>query len=59
MEWYKQNNLDTDVSTVPTALEKTGDFSDFVNGSTGALIPIYVPQGVTCGGLTPGEQFPG
>jgi hypothetical protein len=59
MEWYKQNNLDTDVSTVPTALEKTGDFSDFVNGSTGALIPIYVPQGVTCGGLTPGQQFPG
>ncbi len=59
MEWYKQNNLDTAVSTVPTALEKTGDFSDFVDGSTGALIPIYVPQGVTCGGLTPGEQFPG
>ena len=59
MEWYKQNNVDTDVSTVPTALEKTGDFSDFVDGSTGALIPIYVPQGVTCGGLTPGQQFPG
>jgi Carboxypeptidase regulatory-like domain len=59
MEWYKQNNLNTNVSTVPTALEKTGDFSDFVNGSTGALIPIYVPQGVTCGGLTPGQQFPG
>jgi hypothetical protein len=60
MEWYKQNNLDTDVSTVPTALQKTGDFSDFVDGSTGALIPIYVPQGFTCGGLlTPGQQFPG
>lgn len=60
MEWYKQNNQDTDTSTVPTALEKTGDFSDFVNGSTGALIPIYVPQGFTCGGLlTPGQQFPG
>ena len=48
-EWYKQNNEDTDVSTVPTALEKTGNFSDFVNGSTGALIPIYDP-------LT-GQQF--
>jgi Carboxypeptidase regulatory-like domain len=48
-EWYKQNNEDTDVSTVPTALEKTGDFSDFVNGSTGALIPIYDP--------TTGQQF--
>jgi hypothetical protein len=59
MEWYKQNNEDTDSSTVPTARQKTGDFGDFVNGSTGALIPIYVPQGVTCGGLTPGQQFPG
>ena len=59
MEWYKQNNLDTRQSTVPTALEKTGNFSDFVDGSTGALIPIYVPQGVTCAGLTPGQQFPG
>ena len=58
-EWYKQNNLDTDTSTVPTALEKTGDFSDFVDGSTGALIPIYVPQGVSCGGLSPGQQIPG
>jgi hypothetical protein len=50
-EWYKQNNLDTDVSTVPTALEKTGNFSDFVDGKTGALIPIFDP-------LT-GLQFPG
>lgn len=48
-EWYKQNNQDTDLPTVPTALEKTGDFSDFVDGSTGALIPIYDP-------LT-GQQF--
>lgn len=58
-EWYKQNNENTNVSTVPTALEKTGNFSDFVDGNTGALIPIYVPPGVSCGGLTPGEQFPG
>jgi hypothetical protein len=50
-EWYKQNNLNTNVSTVPTALEKTGNFSDFVDGSTGALIPIFDP-------LT-GQQFPG
>jgi len=48
-EWYKQNNLNTAVSTVPTALEKTGNFTDFVNGSTGALIPIYDP--------TTGQQF--
>jgi Carboxypeptidase regulatory-like domain len=42
-EWYKQNSENTAVSTVPTALEKTGDFTDFVDGSTGALIPIYDP----------------
>lgn len=42
-EWYRQNNEDTAVSTVPTAQEKTGDFSDFVDGSTGKLIPIYNP----------------
>lgn len=42
-EWFKQNNEDTDVSTVPTALEKTGDFSDFVDGKTGNVIPIYDP----------------
>lgn len=58
-EWYKQNNEDTDVSTVPTALEKTGDFSDFVDGGTGKLIPIFVPPGVHCAGLNPGQQFPG
>jgi hypothetical protein len=60
-EWYKQNSEYTDPNTVPTALQKTGDFSDFVNGSTGALIPIYVPTtpGFSCAGLTPGEQFPG
>jgi carboxypeptidase family protein/TonB-dependent receptor-like protein len=50
-EWYKQNSEDTDVSTVPTALEKTGDFSDFVDSNTGALIPIFDP-------IT-GLQFPG
>src|SRR6185437_14996533 len=58
-EWYKQNNEDTDVSTVPTAKEKTGDFSDFVDGGTGKLIPIFVPPGVHCAGLNPGQQFPG
>ena len=43
-EWYKQNNENTSISTVPTALQKTGDFSDFVDGSTGKVIPIYDPQ---------------
>jgi len=49
-EWYKQNNEDTDVSTVPTKLEKTGNFSDLVDAS-GNLIPIYDP--------TTGQPFPG
>jgi hypothetical protein len=49
MEWYKQNNQATDSNTVPTALQKTGNFTDFVDGSTGALIPIYDP--------TTGQQF--
>jgi len=57
-EWYKQNSEDTDPSTVPTALEKTGDFSDFVD-KDGVVIPIFVPPGVHCGGLNPGEPFPG
>ncbi len=50
-EWYKQNNEDTDASTVPTVQEKTnGDFSDYVDGS-GHVIPIYDPQ--------TGQHFPG
>lgn len=43
-EWYKQNSENTSPSTVPTALERTGNFTDFVDGSTGQLIPIYDPQ---------------
>lgn len=57
-EWYKRNNEDTDVSTVPTVQEKQGNFSDLVD-SSGNLIPIFVPAGVNCAGLTPGQQFPG
>ncbi len=50
-EWYKQNQENTSISTVPTTQEKTGDFSDFVDAKTGLLIPIYDP-------LT-GLPFPG
>jgi len=56
-EWFKQAVENTGLSTVPTVQEKTGDFTDFVNSSTGALIPIYVPPGFNCDGLTPGQQF--
>ncbi len=57
-EWFKQVLENINPGTVPTASEQTGDFSDFVD-STGKLIPIYVPQGVNCVGLTAGQQFPG
>ncbi|HEY3705796.1 MAG TPA: TonB-dependent receptor [Terracidiphilus sp.] len=43
-EWYKQNSEDTDTSTVPTALQKAGNFTDFVDGDTGKVIPIYDPK---------------
>lgn len=52
-EWYKQNNSDTDQATVPTAREKTGDFTDYVDG-TGQLIKIYDPktgQQFVCNGV--------
>jgi hypothetical protein len=48
-EWYKQNNENTNPSTVPTAAMKTGDFSNYVDGGTGLQIPIYDP--------TTGKQF--
>ncbi len=48
LDFGKQNNTDNRIGTVPSALEKTGDFSDFVDGS-GKLVPIYDP-------LT-GQQF--
>lgn len=48
LDFAKQNSSNTGIGTVPTSLEKTGDFSDFVNGN-GTLIPIYDP-------LT-GQQF--
>ena len=50
LDFAKQNITDTRIGTVPTALEKTGNFSDFVDGN-GALIPIYDPA--------TGNPFPG
>jgi hypothetical protein len=51
-EWFKQITENTSPSTVPTAQERTGNFSDFTDAN-GNLIPIFVPQGVACAGLTP------
>jgi hypothetical protein len=39
-EWYKQNNLDTNLPSVPTVAEKTGDFSSWA-AATGQ--DIYDP----------------
>jgi hypothetical protein len=60
-EWYKQNAENTSSGTVPTAAEKTGDFSNFIGddpGGSGAqvIIPIYDPvtggQFMGCNGTT-------
>jgi hypothetical protein len=40
---FNKNQGITTVGTVPTAAQKTGDFSNYVN-SNGVLIPIYDPQ---------------
>lgn len=57
-EWYRQTQENISPGTVPTSQEQAGNFSDFVD-SQGNLIPIYVPPGVNCPGLTAGQQFPG
>ena len=51
-EWYKQNNQATAPNTVPTALQKTGNFTDFIGVDALGnqhVIPIYDP--------TTGQQF--
>ena len=49
-EWYRFNQQPSATMTVPTVLAKQGNFSEYG--------PIYVPQGVNCNGLTPGQEFP-
>jgi Carboxypeptidase regulatory-like domain len=49
-DWFKQNQAQNSIGTVPTAAMKNGDFSSFVD-STGTQIPIYDPQ--------TGQPFPG
>lgn len=49
-DWFRQNQAQDQIGTVPTAAMKNGDFSHFVD-ATGTLIPIYDP-------LT-GKPFPG
>ena len=63
MEWFRQNITQTGFFSLPTAAEKSGDFSGLVNAS-GAQVPIFNPatgQPGSCnaGGNTPGAQFRG
>lgn len=49
-DWFRQNQAQNAIGTVPSVAMKNGDFSQFVNGS-GVVIPIYDP--------TTGQPFPG
>ncbi len=49
-DWFRQNQAQNAIGTVPTQAMKGGDFSNFVD-SSGNLIPIYDPQ--------TGQPFPG
>jgi Carboxypeptidase regulatory-like domain len=50
-EWFKWNQQQSATMTVPTALAKQGNFAGYAQ--------LYVPAGVHCAGLTPGQPFPG
>jgi hypothetical protein len=60
-DWFRQNLSDSGTYTVPTPAEVGGDFSGYVD-STGAQIPIFVPQGFVapsgCVAPAPGNQWP-
>jgi hypothetical protein len=47
-DWFRQNQAQYSIGTVPTAAEKGGDFSNYTD-SSGNVIPIYDP--------TTGQQF--
>lgn len=42
-DWFRQNQAQNSIGTVPTAAMKQGDFSNFLD-SSGNMIPIYDPQ---------------
>ena len=53
-DWFRQNQAENGIGTVPTAAMKSGDFSQFVNAS-GAQIPVYDPNS---GAPFPGNKIP-
>ncbi len=63
MEWYRENLSSTGFFSLPTPLQKNGDFSALAD-SSGKQIPVFDPASglagsCTAGGATPGKQFPG
>ena len=74
LDWFHLNQANTGTMTVPSQAEVGGDFSNYINLSTGQVIPIYVPQNFTGAAVpagctvnygggsvvpTPGTQWPG
>ena len=53
-DWFRQNQAQNQIGTVPTAAMKNGDFSHFVDAS-GNLIPVYDPM---TGAPFPGNMVP-
>jgi hypothetical protein len=49
-EWYDFNQQPSVTMTVPSTQAVQGNFSQYGH--------IYVPQGLNCAGLTPGQEFP-
>jgi hypothetical protein len=47
-DWFRQNQAQNSIGTVPTPAEKSGDFSNYTDAN-GNVIPIYDP--------TTGQQF--
>lgn len=60
--YHQAGGSATSTLSVPSALERAGNFTDWVD-SSGKQIPIYVPNTITAAcaatGVTPGQQFPG
>ena len=63
--YHQAGGSSTSALSIPSELERTGNFTDWVN-SSGQQIPIYVPGTITAAcqaalpaGVGPGKQFPG
>jgi len=61
--YHQAGGSNTPTISIPSLLERNGDFSDWVDGN-GALIPLYMPGNATpacqaAAGVGPGQQFPG